>query len=121
MLPLWQAFKALMGSNTAAAEEMEAVQNQILSAMSQDQVAAIAGMKLTNADLAAYYAELGLSQPALPPGVTPGSMQDLSPEAREAARATLQAQGASVGTGAGSSQRTVLVDNVIELLTAGAS
>jgi hypothetical protein len=121
LLTLWQALKVLSESSTTAPEEMEAVQNQIAATLEPAQVASIAALQLTNADLQAYYVEIGISEVKTPePGVTPqsGSLKDLPPEQREAARATAQALGTPVGGGSGgSSKRDALLENVIELLT----
>jgi len=122
LLPLWQALKTLAASSTSATEEVTAVQNQISAAMTPAQISAIAGLKLTNAMLQAYYVETGVSAASTPePGVTPqsGSLKDLPPEKREAAKATAQAQGTPVGGGSGSSsaKKDALFDNVIQLLT----
>lgn len=123
LLPLWQTLKALAASSTAAPEEIEALQEQILASLTGDQVAAIAALKLTNADLQVYYVESGVAEVRTPePGVTPqsSSLKDLPPEQREAARATAEALGTPVGTGrsSGTSKSDVLLDNVIEKLTA---
>ncbi|MBK7202713.1 hypothetical protein [Candidatus Amarolinea dominans] len=102
LAPLWQALKTLAASSTSATEEVIAVQNQISAAMTPAQISAIAGLKLTNAMLQAYYVEIGVSVASTPePGVTPqsGSLKDLPPEQREAAKATAQAQGTPVGGG----------------------
>ena len=120
LLPLWQALKTLSASSTSATEEVTAVQSQISAAMAPAQVSAIAGLKLTNAMLQAYYVEIGVSVASTPePGVTPqsGSFKDLPPEQREAAKATAQAQGTPVGSGSSSAKRDALLDNVILLLT----
>ena len=120
LLPLWQALKTLSASSTSATEEVTAVQNQISAAMAPAQVSAIAGLKLTNAMLQAYYVEIGVSVASTPePGVTPqsGSFKDLPPEQREAAKATAQAQGTPVGSGSSSAKKDALLDNVIQLLT----
>lgn len=122
LLPLWQALKTLAASSTSATEEITAVQNQISAAMTPAQISAIAGLKLTNAMLQAYYVAIGVSVASTPePGVTPqsGSLKDLPPEQREAAKATAQAQGTPVGGGSGSSsaKKDALLDNVIQLLT----
>jgi len=122
LLPLWQALKTLAASSTSATEEVTAVQNQISAAMTPAQISAIAGLKLTNAMLQAYYVEIGVSVASTPePGVTPqsSSLKDLPPEQREAAKATAQAQGTPVGGGSGSSsaKKDALLDNVIQLLT----
>ena len=88
LLPLWQALKTLSASSTVATEEVTAVQSQISAAMAPAQVSVIAGLKLTNAMLQAYYVEIGVSVACTPePGVTPqsGSFEDLPPEQREAA------------------------------------
>ncbi len=47
LLPLWQAYVALAGSDTAADAELEAMLKQIQSAMTDEQIRAIADMKLT--------------------------------------------------------------------------
>jgi hypothetical protein len=109
-------------SSTSAPEETEAVQSQIVASLKEDQVVALAAMQLTNADLQAYYLEIGASLVKTPePGVTPQSraLKDLPPEQREAARATAEALGTPVGGGrnGGASKSNVLLDYVIELLT----
>ena len=114
LLPLWQGYAALTASGTAATEEIESVQNQIVDAMTDEQVAAIVGMRLTNAVLQEFYVEAGLTEVKTPePGVTPESMSDLSKEDRQATRV---ASGEEVGTGGGSGKSAALVDMVIELL-----
>ena len=122
LLPLWQTLKALAASSTAAPEEIEALQEQIAASLTGDQVAAIAALRLTNADLQAYFVEIGVAEVRTPePGVTPqsSSLKDLPPEQRKAARATAEALGTPVGTGrsSGTSKNDVLLDNVIEMLT----
>lgn len=121
LLPLWQTLQALAGSSASAPEEIEALQDQILASLTEDQVAAIAALQLTNADLQAYYVDIGISEVKTPePGVTPqsGAFKDLPQEQREAARATAQALGTPVGSGGGSgtSKSDALLDNVIALL-----
>lgn len=124
LLPLWQALKTLSASTTTATEEVTAVQDQISAALEPAQISAIAGLRLTNAMLQAYYVEIGVTEVKTPePGVTPqsSSLKDLPPEQREAAKATAQALGTPVGAGAGSSaagaKKDALLDNVIVLLT----
>ena len=98
------------------------MQAQILAALTPAQVTALAGLRLTNAMLQAYYVEIGVASSTTPePGVTPqsGSMKDLPPEQREAAKATAAALGTPVGTG-GSAKKDALTDNVVALLTAKA-
>lgn len=121
LLPLWQTLQALGDSSTSAPEEVEAVLDQITASLSEEQVSAIAGLHLTNADLQAYYVEIGVSVVKTPePGVTPqsGAFKDLPPEQREAARATAEALGTPVGSGrsSGTSKGDALLDKVIELL-----
>lgn len=114
LVPLWKAYAALTASGTAATEEIESVQDQIVEAMTGEQVAAIVDMRLTNALLQEFYVEVGLTEVKTPePGVTPESMSELSKEDRQATRA---ASGEEVGTGGGSSKGTALVDMVVELL-----
>jgi predicted pyridoxine 5'-phosphate oxidase superfamily flavin-nucleotide-binding protein len=95
LLPLWQA---LRGGVTVQAE-VNAVLKQIEGTMSQEQLAAIAAMRLTQEGLRTWMEEQGLGRPGgfqgapggTPvPGQTPGAggWQDLSPEVR----ATRQAE-----------------------------
>jgi len=74
LLPLWQMLQALQQSGTAAQVEIDAVVNQIQTAMTPDQLAAIKDMRLT--------AE---------------SMQEILQEQR----ASRQESGGSTGTGTG--------------------
>ena len=114
---LWQAFAALSDSGTAAPEETEAIQNQIIAALTAEQVNAIAAMQLTNAKLQEFYVETGISEVKTPePGVTPESqrMSDLPQEDREATRA---ASGETVGAGgSGSGKSDALLDMTLALL-----
>jgi len=48
LLPLWQAYQSLGQSDTTADAELQAVVRQIEQTMTPAQIAAIAGMKLTN-------------------------------------------------------------------------
>lgn len=122
LLPLWQALNLLDASTTTAPEEVAAVQNQIVAAMTPAQIAAITQMQLTNTQLQAYYVEIGVSEERMPePGVTPqsGGMRNVPTEQRASVRATAQALGTPVGAGNSSSiaRRSALLDNVIQLLT----
>lgn len=119
----WQALKALAADSTAAAEETTAVQAQIVAAMTQEQLEAIAAMQLTNADMSEFYVEQGVELTTPEPGVTPqgGKNSGLSTEEKEAARATAEALGTPVGTGNGSdggstARKDILLDTLIELL-----
>ncbi len=86
LLPLWQA---LRGGVTAQAE-VNAVLKQIEGTMTQEQLAAIAAMQLTQEDLRAWMEEQGMRMGF------PGT-GDMSEEEREAARATRQAQSGGEG------------------------
>lgn len=124
----WQALKALGTSSTSASEESAALQVQILEAMTPEQVAEIAAMRLTNDDLDAFYTAQGVVFPTPEPGVTPqgqgqgGRNSGLSPEEREAVKATAAAQGTPTGAGGGSgaARRDVLLDSLIAYLEARA-
>ena len=124
LVVLWQTIKVLSESSTSAPEEMEAVQNQIAATLEPAQTSSIAALHLTSADLQTYYVEIGASEVKTPePDATPqsGSFKDMPKEEREAARATAEALGTPVAGGSGgSSKRDVLLDNILELLTARA-
>ena len=114
LLPLWQAMLALSGDDTTATEELTAVQDQIMQAMTSTQVAAVGAMKITNAELNTYYAQFGVVLPTPVPGVTkvPGSKTE---EQKAASRATAAAAGLTVG--AGMTAKTLLFEKVIAYLT----
>ena len=57
LLPLWQALQSLSNSQTTAAVEIDAVVNQIQDSMTAEQIAAIAGMKLTEDILTTMFEE----------------------------------------------------------------
>jgi hypothetical protein len=61
LVPLWQAYKQLNSSSTAAQAEIDAVISQIQSTMTSQQVAAITAMKLTRSDEFMTMSDLGLS------------------------------------------------------------
>ncbi len=119
LLLLWRAFAALTASGTAAPEETEAVQNQIMENMTPEQVGAVAAMELTNAALQEFYLEVGLTEAKTPePDATPqnGQMKDLSQEDREATRIANGAEPSGSGSGNGNGKSSALMDMVIELL-----
>jgi len=62
LLPLWQAYRSLLNSDTAAAAELEAVKTQIDEALTAEQQDAIAAMNLTLEDLVAMAEQFGVSQ-----------------------------------------------------------
>lgn len=118
LLPFWQAVRSLSGTSETASEELNAVQNQIIETMQSEQLQAIADMKITNAQLTAFYAELGIVMPTPAAGVTrvPGSGRNVSEADRQATRTAAEASGAA-GSGNGKTSRTALFDKVIEMLT----
>lgn len=122
MIPLWQAIVALSGDETTADEELLAVQDQIVEALSETQLQAIAKMQITNTALNAFYAEYGIVFPTPVPGVTkvPGSGNSISAEDKAATQTAAQAAGIETGTGGGTGQaaKTLLFEKVIEYLTA---
>jgi len=91
LLPLWQA---LQGGVTAQAE-VNAVLKQIEGTMTQEQLATIAAMQLTQEDLRAWMEEQGLGMG----GGFPGAGGDMSEEERQALRATVEAGGGMQGGG----------------------
>ena len=112
LLILWQASNALSRSGTGAQEEILAVINQIEGAMTPDQIAAIAEMKLTREATQAMSQELGLSMGGGDGegGANRGQGQNMTAEekaAREAERAERNANGAS----------SSLLNALIEILT----
>ena len=116
LIPLWQAIISLSGDTTTASEELTAVQDQIVQALTPEQLQAIAAMKLTNADLNAFYAQYGVTLPTPVPGVTkvPGSGSGKTEEEKVAAQATAAALGQTTGTG--QSAKTLLFEKTIEYL-----
>ena len=51
LLPLWQAYRALSNSDTAAEAEVDALIKQIQTTMTSDQIQAIEAMNLTSQDI----------------------------------------------------------------------
>jgi len=117
LIPLWQGIIALSGDSTTASEELIAIQDQITQTLTVEQLNAIAEMKITNADLDAFYAEFGIVMPTPIPGVTkvPGSGSGKTEEEKAAAQATAAALGQTTGTG--QSAKTLLFEKVIEYLS----
>jgi hypothetical protein len=112
LLVLWQASRTLSRSGTGATEEVTAVLNQIEAAMTPEQIAAIAAMQLTRADIQSMSQAMGLStgsgDGAGPEG-SRGQGQNLSPEEQ----ATRQAERAE-RTNTGASE--ALLDALIQIL-----
>ena len=117
LIPYWQVYRSLTESGTAATEETDAVQNQIIELMHPEQIAAIAALQLTNVDLQDFYVEIGVKEerdPSLTPeaDATGVPMRDLSPEAK----ATAQAERGVVPQNAGSGRGVTMLDEILALL-----
>jgi hypothetical protein len=96
LLPLWKAARSLGSSDTAAAEEVGAVYNQIEETMTPEQITAIAAMQLRREDMFEVVHELGLT--------FGGGGGDFTPEMREmvqAARTSGQEHPGGFGGGPG--------------------
>jgi len=113
LLPLWQMSRSLIASGAASQAEIDAVTDQILAAMTAEQIQAINAMRLGQADMQVFNQSLGVTAPnGAPSGGVPGQGQTLSP----AERATRQAQfGGTSGNTAG------VVDYLIGILQRKAS
>lgn len=144
LLPLWKAHRSLSQSSSASPLELEGLVTQIIETMTEEQVAAIAAMRLTRQDLTdvmqarGLFAQSGVgsgssaSQAARTSGVGPGSggpgmdmgpgggvpgMGPGAPVAGAPQSATAQAQRA---TTVGASVSPALYDALVELLKAKA-
>lgn len=117
LMPLWQALLALESSDTTAPEEMTAVQNQIILGMNAEQLKAIAAMQLTNADLTLFYEQQGLVT-VVSESTGTGQNSGLTPDEREAVRATSAALGTPVSEsgGGGQDRKDSLTEAVIALM-----
>ncbi|MGB6422668.1 MAG: hypothetical protein WBF05_12590, partial [Anaerolineales bacterium] len=94
LLPLWKAARSLGSSDTAAAEEVGAVYNQIQETMTPEQIAAIAAMQIGREDMFGVVQELGLS--------FGGGGGDFTPEMQATAQAArASGQGFPGGFGGG--------------------
>jgi hypothetical protein len=60
LLPLWQAYRTLSSSSTAAQVEVDAVLDQIEDAMTPEQLQAIAEMDLSSLNMSELFQELGI-------------------------------------------------------------
>ncbi len=87
LLPLWQAYRSLLNSDTTAPAELEALQAQISQALSDEQQAAIAAMDLSPEDMSAVE-ELGVTHSVERPvnAVTPAALDPASVVPAQAAR-----------------------------------
>lgn len=93
LLPLWKAIKSMSNSDTATAEEIQAVYNQIEESMTADQIAAIKNMEMTQEQMTALMDKLGID----PGQFGGGRMANLTEEQRATQIAQFQAQGGTGG------------------------
>ena len=110
LLPLWQTLRALTSSATAAQSEIDAVLVQIQRGMTAEQLHAIRDMRLVAQDTSTFMQSLGISPPNGGAGPGAGLSEDQ--------RATRRAQ---VGAGNQAAAGKLLLDKLIELLTASSS
>jgi hypothetical protein len=66
LLPLWQVYKDLTSSSSAAQQEVDALADQIKETMTPEQVQAITDMKLTRGDLFKTMQDLGIAPAGRP-------------------------------------------------------
>ena len=83
LLPLWKAAKSLVDSDNITSEEINAIYDQIEETMTADQMAAIADMNLSFADLRDVFPDMQM-------GMGAGQFGDVD---REAMQATREAMG----------------------------
>ena len=93
LLPLWKAIKSMSSSDTATAEEIQAVYDQIEEAMTADQVTAIKNMEMTQEQMTALMDKLGID----PGQFGGGRMANLTESERATQIAQFQAQRAAGG------------------------
>jgi NACalpha-BTF3-like transcription factor len=74
LLPLWLTLQSLSNSSTSATEEVNAVVDQIKSAMTSEQVAKIDAMKLTRQDIMTVMSQSGVSPNGASSTTTPMAM-----------------------------------------------
>jgi len=61
LLPLWQAYQALMNSTTASQDEKDALIKQISSTLTSEQLKAIDALNLTESDVQTLFANTGFN------------------------------------------------------------
>lgn len=91
LLPLWKAVKSLSASDTASAEEIAALYEQIVEALTAEQIQAIQGLSLSPEDTRALLEKVGVEM-QMPGGGGPNP-EDLSQDERATRIAQFQAQG----------------------------
>lgn len=97
LMTLWKAARSLSESETVAAEELQAVVNQIQETMTPEQLDLILSMELTSEDMNTIAEELGLE-------IGFGGFGNMDPEVRatmQAARESGQAPPGGFGGGSG--------------------
>jgi uncharacterized membrane protein YgcG len=77
LLPLWQTLQSLSTSNTVAAEEINAVVDQIKSSLTTQQMARITAMKLTQQDVMSIMSQTGVSPNGTRTTTTPMALNGL--------------------------------------------
>jgi hypothetical protein len=70
LLPLWETYREISSSDTAAQAEIDGLTEQIQATLSEEQRKSIGAMKLTQEDVLAV---MQLQGPGMAPGVRPGS------------------------------------------------
>ena len=110
LIVLWQALRSTQNTSGVAQEEISALLGQIEGLLTQDQLAAIRDMQLTNADMQTWAAENGIAMGA---GGGQGAGKNLSPEAR----ATRQAEeGRTPSSSSSSGGSSAIIDALIAKL-----
>ena len=94
LVPAWKGYRSLSASDSSSAAELEALVEQITDAMTDEQLEAIAAMKLTGEAMTAVMEEQGIESPA-------GRFGDMSEEQIASMRATRQASGGQAFPGGG--------------------
>ncbi len=100
LLPLWQAYRSLLESDTTAAAELEAIQTQISQALPDEQHDAIAALNLSPEDMSSLMDELGVTPFGAAVGERAGLGGDL-PSGSGPAGGFVPGQGMGQGAGPG--------------------
>ena len=130
LLPLWQQVKTLSADSSTTTDQIQAVYDQISSAMTPDQVQTIEAMTINQADLHALMTSLGIQitpGAGLNPGTqgTPNALQGTPPSGGRGPQGTPGAQGtftprgtpgAGVPAGMNGGMNNVFIDALINLL-----
>ena len=95
LLPLWKAVKSLSASDTASAEEIAALYDQIEDSFTVEQIQAIQGLSLSSEDTQALMEKYGVEMQM--PGGAGENPEGLSQDERATRIAQFQAQGGGGG------------------------